>query len=121
MEEKYLQHKFIFSKLSKIRKSFEYNTLNRLKKRVSGKYLTIDYRYNTNLKMPRIGLTLSSKLGKACIRNRFKRVIREIFRLNKNKLPNQLEINVLAKSLDKDLSYIEIENDFLNLISIINK
>lgn len=121
MEEKHLQPNFSLTKLFKIRKSYEYNALNRLKKRVSGNYLTIDYRFNSNLEFPRLGLTLSSKLGKAHLRNKFKRVIREIFRLNKDKLSKQLEINVLAKSLNKDLNYSEIQTEFLNLISTINK
>ena len=71
--------------------------------------------------MPRLGITVSSKMAKAHIRNRFKRIIREIFRLNKHVLSKNLEINVLAKSLDKNLNYIEIEKDFLNMISIINE
>lgn len=121
MEERLLQHNFSLSKLFKIRKSFEYFALNRSKKRVCGKYLTIDYRFNSNIEAPRLGITLSSKLGNAFIRNKFKRIIREIFRLNKNLLSKQLEINILAKKLDKNLSYIEIQKDFLELISVINK
>ena len=121
MEEKYLQRNFSLSKSFKIRKSFEYSNLNRLKKRVNGKYIAVDYRFNANLKVPRLGITLSSKLGKAHMRNKFKRLIREIFRLNKNNLSKQLEINIFAKSLNNDLNYFEIKNDFLNIMSIINK
>lgn len=120
MEEKSLRHKFSFSKSCKIRKSFEYAALKRSKKRVDGQSLAIGYRFNAKLEMPRLGITLSSKLAKAHIRNKFKRIIREIFRLNKHLLPKDLEINVFAKSLSKDLNYFEIEKDFLDLISSIN-
>jgi len=121
LEEKISHPNFSLTKLLKIRKSFEYQTLNRLKKRIYGKYIAVDYRLNTNLNNPRLGITVPSKMANAYIRNKFKRLIREIFRLNQNTFPKHLEINVLAKSLKDDLHYTEIEKDFLNLISTIKK
>ena len=78
--------------------------------------IIIDYRYNNNLKKPRLGITVSSKQGKAILRNKFKRMIREAFRLNKNNFSNNLEINVLGKSLRKDMKYFEIEKEYLTLL-----
>jgi ribonuclease P protein component len=45
----------------------------------------------------RLGITVSKKVGKAVTRNKIKRIIRETFRLNRDHLPEQLDINVIAR------------------------
>ncbi|WP_435050919.1 ribonuclease P protein component [Desulfosarcina widdelii] len=46
----------------------------------------------------RLGVTVSKKVGKAVIRNKIKRLVRETFRLNRNRLPEQVDLNVIAKA-----------------------
>ncbi|MCA1796850.1 MAG: ribonuclease P protein component [Geobacteraceae bacterium] len=45
----------------------------------------------------RLGLVVSRKVGGAFLRNRFKRVIREFFRLNYAELPSNTDIVVVLK------------------------
>ncbi len=47
---------------------------------------------------PRLGLTVSRKLGKATFRNRWKRLIREAFRLNRRQLPQELDLVVIPRA-----------------------
>ncbi|MBF0126537.1 MAG: ribonuclease P protein component [Magnetococcales bacterium] len=47
--------------------------------------------------LTRLGITVSRKVGKAVVRNRIKRVIREYFRLNRSRLIPGLECVVIAK------------------------
>jgi ribonuclease P protein component len=49
----------------------------------------------------RLGLVVGRKVGGAVSRNRIKRLIREFFRLNKEKIPESSDLIVLAK---KDIS-----------------
>jgi ribonuclease P protein component len=48
----------------------------------------------SDLAHPRLGLSVSRKVGKAVVRNRWKRLIREAFRLSKTQLPPGLDLVV---------------------------
>jgi ribonuclease P protein component len=45
----------------------------------------------------RLGVTVSKKVGNAVIRNRCKRIIREIFRKNKDKFPLGADVVVVVR------------------------
>lgn len=63
----------------------------------------------------KIGFTISKKVGKATVRNRLKRLLREIFRLNKNSLSKGLEIVFVARSEAAGLDYKTAEEAVLGL------
>ncbi len=46
---------------------------------------------------PRLGLSVSRKLGKAVLRNRWKRLIREAFRLTRHQIPSGIDLVVVPK------------------------
>jgi ribonuclease P protein component len=53
---------------------------------------------------PRLGVTVSKRVGNSVIRNRVKRLIREWFRRARAGLPDQAEIVVIARDTARGLS-----------------
>lgn len=64
----------------------------------------------------RFGIVTSKKLGNAVIRNRAKRQIREVVRMNLNHLQPGFDIVVVARFNIKEAVFEKIERDFLKLM-----
>jgi ribonuclease P protein component len=109
--------KFIFKKKDKILKRREFLQLKRCGKRIQDRNFIIIYsdgRYEKN----RIGITVSKKLGNAVKRNKIKRLIRENFRMNRDKIAEFMDINVIAK---KKAGEISADMVFKSLDGIFNQ
>jgi len=63
----------------------------------------------------RIGITVSTKIGGAVQRNRIRRRLKEIYRLNEGKLPIGYDIIIVARMRSRFAGYREIENSVLAL------
>jgi len=48
------------------------------------------------LRMTRLGLAIGKKAGKACVRNRIKRGLKEYFRLHRDKMPPGTDMVFIA-------------------------
>ena len=63
----------------------------------------------------RVGITVSKKLGKAHIRNRTRRRIREVYRLNEESFQPGWDIVVVARSKAVDAEFSRLTRSFLSL------
>ncbi len=74
-----------------------------------------------NSPVSRLGLVVGRKFGNAVKRNRFKRIFREAYRLNKNLLENGMDLIILPRPGLVELSLNSIEEKFVDLLTQINK
>ena len=63
----------------------------------------------------RLGLTVSTKVGCAVVRNRVRRRLREIYRLNEDKLARGVDVVVVARVRAASSDYHRLEKSFLKL------
>ena len=63
----------------------------------------------------RVGITVSKKLGKAHVRNRIRRRIREVYRLNEEKFQPGWDIVVVARSKTESAPFDKLTKSYLSL------
>ena len=63
----------------------------------------------------RVGITVSKKLGKAHVRNRTRRRIREVYRLNEDKFQPGWDIVVVARTKSVDAEFGRLTKSYLGL------
>ena len=63
----------------------------------------------------RVGITVGKKLGKAHIRNRVRRRIREVYRLNEEQFQPGWDIVVVARSRAVEVPFDKLTRSFLSL------
>lgn len=63
----------------------------------------------------RLGVTVSKKLGHAVVRNRVRRRLREIFRLNQGGLAQGYDMILVARTRAVGAEYRELERAFLSV------
>ena len=75
-----------FPKTRRLLKSSEFDTVFAAKQSAADGMLIV-YSLANELEHPRLGLVVSRQVGNAVRRNRWKRLLREAFRLSQNELP----------------------------------
>ena len=63
----------------------------------------------------RVGYTVSKKLGKAVVRNRIRRRLREIYRIHEDRFQPGWDIVVVARTRSVDSSFEKLTESFLAL------
>lgn len=99
------------------RKEFAYIYKNA--KSTFNKNLTLLY-LPTKLKEPRIGISISKKVGKAHVRNKIKRQIREIVREMLPNLNQKFNYVFIVRPTMVNLTYLEIYNNVENVLKRAN-
>ena len=64
----------------------------------------------------RVGYTVSTKLGHAVVRNRVRRRLREIYRLNREKMPAGYDIIIVARVRAAETPYRKLERHYLRCL-----
>lgn len=106
-------------KLNIIKESKDFDTILKKRKQFASKFTYI-YINENDLNNYRFGICVSKKLGKAVIRNKIKRRVKDIIDKSKLQFNNKDYIIILKKSA-KDAEYLELKEDIINLLKKINE
>jgi ribonuclease P protein component len=106
--------KFEFGRSSRLRLSSEFKLVRESGKSWTGTYLVLKA-LNRGAGLARLGVITSRRLGNAVVRNRVRRRMREIFRLNQHQIREGYWIVTIARASSAFAAYQELERDWLRL------
>jgi ribonuclease P protein component len=105
-----------FSKSERVLNRKDFVNLNRFGQKFRTAHFTVFVSRN-GLGHSRLGITASRKVGGAVVRNRFKRLVREVFRLHKGFFPKGCDIVISARKSAGDLDFRKVREELLELVS----
>ncbi len=112
--------RFSFPKTKRLVKNKQFKAVLERNIRVSNDLLVL-YMAENQLKYPRLGISIGKSCGNAVIRNRFKRLLREVFRLNQEQIPKCYDylLMISPKALENyklsDIDFQVLKKSFLEL------
>ena len=106
-------------KIYRIKKNEDIKLVLDNKKSAGNKNYIIYIMKNSEAKNFRVAMSVSKKIGNAVVRNRGKRLIKQVFLQFKDEiLP--YDIFVIAKNNSVNLSFDEVKNEICNLLNRLN-
>lgn len=97
-----------------LKKSYEFRRLYAKGNHAATALLVVYCRKNRN-QCNQLGITVGTKIGNAVHRNRVRRRLKEIYRLNEVNLISGFDIVIVGRVKSRYASYQELEKDFLYL------
>ena len=98
---------------STLKKNYEFHRLYRKGSSAATPFLVV-YARQTKRPDKRVGFTVSTKLGKAVKRNRVRRRLREIYRLNESRFVPGTELVAVARARAVTATYRQLESALLS-------
>lgn len=105
---------FSFPKCERLLNRKDFVNLNLSGKRFKTGHFTVLINKN-GLIITRLGITVSKRIGNAARRNRIKRFVRELYRLNKGSFPKGYDIVVIANRDAQNLGFRDVEGELGNI------
>lgn len=104
---------FTFPKNARLLKSADFDRVF-IQRCSQSDRLIVVYAARNDVESARLGLVVSRKVGNAVVRNRWKRALREAFRLTQHELPKQLDLVVVPRQGAKP-DVADLKNSLIQL------
>ena len=101
---------------SSLKRNSDFKRLYSKGKSAASGCAVVFYRRNGR-KENRLGITVSTKLGGAVQRNRIRRRLKEIYRLNESKLAAGYDIVIVARMASRSAEFKQLESSLMSLFA----
>lgn len=102
-----------FPRQRRIQRRAEFRLAYEQGRKIHGRYVVVFTR-PAGLETARLGVTATRRTGGAAVRNRLKRILKEVFRREAELPPNDVVVNV--KPAAATASFFDLEADFSSLL-----
>jgi ribonuclease P protein component len=103
------------SKLTRLTDSLEFERAYRQGTSYRGRLLSV-HAFPNEIDIPRLGLSVSKKVGNAVTRNAVRRRLKEVFHLTIERIPGSFDLVVSAKRGAGEASFEELNQEFLRAL-----
>ncbi len=104
-----------YPKTARLRHRYQYRRFGRDSLKRAGQLIVVEQRQG-RADTPKLGITVTRKYGKSHERNRFKRLVREAYRLNSSQFPAGIEIHIRPKHSARHARMQDIQAELLALV-----
>ena len=100
----------------RLRRREDFNVVYRYGRSFANSQFVVYWRRRAQKGSFRMGVSASSKLGNAVVRNRLRRMVKEIIRLNASKLLDDTDLILIVRKPALSLPYKEMESSILHVL-----
>ncbi|MFC5703155.1 ribonuclease P protein component [Cohnella faecalis] len=100
----------------RLRRREDFNKVYRHGKSFANSQFVVYWRKRSDPVCFRLGVSVSSKLGGAVVRNRMKRMVKEIVRLNESKLHPEYDLILIVRKPALAMVYKELEGSVMHVL-----
>ena len=102
-------------KTERLKRSMEFKAVFQQCRKLEEAHLALYVQFSGDAALRKFGVSLSRALGKAYLRNRLKRRLREIYRVEKEKFRGGYQIILVPRRGSAGRTYDELKTSFLTL------
>lgn len=109
----------MLKRINRLKKRYQFNYVYKSGDHFSGEHMVL-YLVSSKTKSIKVGLAVTKKVGKAVVRNRIRRQLREIIKKQVPSLKQNYNIIVVARDNITSASFETLTNEFSKLIKKAN-
>src|SRR5260221_11662009 len=109
------RERFRFPKASRLTRTAEFALVKKEGKAWTGRHVSLGILHRAGERAARLGIITTRRIGQAVIRNRGRRRLREIFRLNQHQLVACIWIVALGRVSATDAAFHHVERGWLRI------